>query len=106
MPLPTAHHTHTTHTHTHTPHTHSYTQEQVYNMVADVDNYHSFLPWCQESVYQKSKSVATLAIGFPPLVERYTATVVAEPPHSLKVRAVTTCEVTNMQFLVHLPYSG
>ena len=82
-------HTHTCpvikHTHTHLYH--SYTPEQIYSVVTDVNNYKSFLPWCHDSEYL-SKSSARLAIGFPPLIEKYTAAVVAEKPYSLRVGCV------------------
>ena len=67
---------------------HRYSPEQVYNVVSDVDNYKVFLPWCHESKYLRkgpTNSIAKLSIGFPPLLETYTALVWSKPPYLLKV---------------------
>ena len=68
-----------------------YSCEQVYDVVADVDSYKLFLPWCQESRYvrrNKTKSIAKLNIGFPPLMESYTALVLSEHPRFIRVSLV------------------
>ena len=51
-------------------------------------SYKEFLPWCQESEYISegpSRSYGQLAIGFPPLLERYTATVLHNRPTAIRV---------------------
>lgn len=51
-------------------------------------SYKEFLPWCQESQYISegpSRSYGQLAIGFPPLLERYTATVLHNRPTAIRV---------------------
>jgi len=56
--------------------------------VADVNSYKLFLPWCKDSLYLREaehKSMVRLVVGFPPLMESYTALVLADPPHSLRV---------------------
>ena len=66
----------------------SYTPEQVFDVVSDVDNYKEFLPWCHESKYLRrgsTNSIAKLSIGFPPLLETYTALVWTKAPFVLKV---------------------
>ncbi|XP_065839655.1 coenzyme Q-binding protein COQ10 homolog A, mitochondrial-like [Oscarella lobularis] len=53
-----------------------YTPEQVFNVVADVDSYKYFLPWCRDSrVYDRkgTKAKGLMIVGFPPFVERYTS---------------------------------
>lgn len=61
--------------------------QQMYDVVADVDNYKSFVPYCKKStVYnRKVKSAqAQLVVGFPPLYERYTSNLTLESPHLIK----------------------
>lgn len=68
-----------------------YTPEQMYNVVASVDQYQHFVPWCKKSRVTKGRNgdvLADLEIGFPPIVERYTSEVTAVPNH--QVRAVCT----------------
>ncbi|XP_062294665.1 coenzyme Q-binding protein COQ10 homolog, mitochondrial [Scomber scombrus] len=68
-----------------------YTPEQMYNVVASVDQYHHFVPWCKKSQVKKGRNgdiQAELVIGFPPIVERYTSEVTVIPNH--KVRALCT----------------
>ncbi|XP_069041770.1 coenzyme Q-binding protein COQ10 homolog, mitochondrial [Lepisosteus oculatus] len=68
-----------------------YTPEQMYNLVACVDQYQQFVPWCKSSkvINRHSGSLrAQLEIGFPPLMERYTSEVMFVPNH--QIRAVCT----------------
>ncbi|XP_029480314.2 coenzyme Q-binding protein COQ10 homolog, mitochondrial [Oncorhynchus nerka] len=68
-----------------------YTPEQMYSVVASVDQYQHFVPWCKKSRVVKGKNGdvrAYLEIGFPPIVERYTSEVTVVPNH--QVRAVCT----------------
>ncbi|KAM3863805.1 coenzyme Q-binding protein COQ10 homolog, mitochondrial [Diretmus argenteus] len=63
--------------------------EQMYNLVASVDQYQHFVPWCKKSRIMKRRNGdvrAELEIGFPPLVERYTSEVTVVPNY--QVRAV------------------
>ncbi|CAG02815.1 unnamed protein product, partial [Tetraodon nigroviridis] len=69
----------------------AYTPEQLYSVVANVDQYQQFVPWCTKSRVIKRQGgdfQADLEIGFPPIVERYTSEVSLVPNH--KVRAVCT----------------
>ncbi|KPP78960.1 putative protein COQ10, mitochondrial precursor, partial [Scleropages formosus] len=69
----------------------SYSPEQVYDVVASVDQYEQFVPWCKKSrvlVERNGELQAQLEIGFPPIVERYTSLVTVVPNH--QVRAVCT----------------
>ncbi|KAK2833180.1 hypothetical protein Q5P01_017069 [Channa striata] len=64
-----------------------YTTEQMYNVVASVDQYQHFVPWCKKSRVvkgQRGNIMAELEIGFPPIVERYTSEVTVIPNHQVK----------------------
>ncbi|XP_034567245.1 coenzyme Q-binding protein COQ10 homolog, mitochondrial [Notolabrus celidotus] len=68
-----------------------YSLEQMYNVVANVDQYQHFVPWCKKSRVIKGPNgtkQAELEIGFPPISERYTSDVTCIPNH--QVRAVCT----------------
>ncbi|XP_019949986.1 coenzyme Q-binding protein COQ10 homolog, mitochondrial [Paralichthys olivaceus] len=68
-----------------------YTPEQMFNVVARVDQYQHFVPWCKKSRIMKGRDGgvrAELEIGFPPIVDRYTSEVTVIPNH--QVRAVCT----------------
>lgn len=66
-----------------------YSQEQLFNVVAAVDMYEEFLPWCQRSRIIKRNSDgsfnAELEIGFKFLVESYISHVELEKPKYIKV---------------------
>ncbi len=67
---------------------HSYTPEDVYSVIANLNDYKHFLPWCKESEYLREgqdRSIGRLVVGFPPLVESYTALVLHEPPNFMRV---------------------
>lgn len=66
----------------------SYSPEQMYNVVANVDQYQQFVPWCKKSKVTKGRNGdmrAQLEIGFPPIVERYTSEVTVIPNHQVRV---------------------
>lgn len=68
-----------------------YTPEQMYKVVASVDQYQQFVPWCKKSRFVRARNGdvrAELQIGFPPIVERYVSEVTFVPNH--QVRAVCT----------------
>lgn len=61
--------------------------EQMYEVVADVENYYKFVPFCKKSmVYNKKDGflMADLVIGFPPINERYTSHVTMAKPNLVK----------------------
>lgn len=77
----------------------SYSQKQLYDLVADVDNYHRFVPYCVESKVLTSKPVtsnvthnttvkkdARLTVGFLAFKESYVSEVTCRPYESVKVR--------------------
>ena len=58
-----------------------HTPEQLFDLVADVDRYPEFLPWCTGvRIRQRSESllVADLVIGFKGITERFTSRVVLD----------------------------
>ncbi|KAK3553179.1 hypothetical protein QTP86_031754 [Hemibagrus guttatus] len=68
-----------------------YSVEQIYSIVANVDQYHQFVPWCKRSKVIKQRNAgvqAQLEIGFSPVIERYVSEVTVIPNH--QVRAVCT----------------
>jgi len=62
--------------------------EQMFDIVADVDSYQQFVPWCKEShVTERHDSSfrCRLTVGFPPVIERYTSVVTLSRPCMVKV---------------------
>jgi coenzyme Q-binding protein COQ10 len=65
-----------------------YTQEQLFELVADVERYPEFLPWCLGArVRERSATtiVADLLIGFRMVRERFTSRVVLDRPRRIDV---------------------
>lgn len=65
-----------------------YSPEQLYDVVANVDQYQNFVPWCRKSRFIKRHTgdfKAELEIGFPPLVERYTSDLTFVPNRKISV---------------------
>ncbi len=60
----------------------SYSPDQLFKVVADVERYPEFLPWCiavRIRERQPEKLVADLVIGFKMVRERFTSTVKLDP---------------------------
>jgi len=60
-----------------------YTPEQLFDLVADVQRYHEFLPWVVAVRVRSSsetETVADLVVGFNAFKERFTSRVVKEWP--------------------------
>ena len=67
----------------------AYTPEQLFDLVADVERYPDFLPWCVGArVRSRSATelVADLTIGFGPFRESFTSRVELDRPGSAHVR--------------------
>jgi coenzyme Q-binding protein COQ10 len=59
-----------------------YTPEQMFQLVAEVDKYPEFLPWCIGARIRKRRNdtvVADLVIGFKMIRERFTSEVKLQP---------------------------
>lgn len=66
-----------------------YTPDQMFLLVADVDKYPEFLPWCvgaRVRTRTETELVADLTIGFGPFRESFTSRVTLERPHRCMVK--------------------
>jgi coenzyme Q-binding protein COQ10 len=65
-----------------------YTQEQLFDLVADIERYPEFLPWCQGARIRERQPylvIADLIIGFKMFRERFTSRVELDPPRRIDV---------------------
>jgi coenzyme Q-binding protein COQ10 len=65
-----------------------YTPEQMYGLVADIERYPEFLPWCVAARIRERKAdtiTADLVIGFKMIRERFTSHVKLDPPGCIDV---------------------
>ena len=70
-----------------------YTPAQLYDLVADVEKYPRFLPWCVAARVRKREArllVADLAIGFRVIRENFTSRVTLTPegPEGMRIDTV------------------
>jgi coenzyme Q-binding protein COQ10 len=66
-----------------------YTPEQLFDLVAQIERYPEFLPWCLAArIRERSDAlvVADLVIGFKMVRERFTSRVTFDRPHRIDVR--------------------
>ncbi|XP_061364136.1 uncharacterized protein LOC133307609 isoform X1 [Gastrolobium bilobum] len=80
-----------------------YSQEQLFDVVAAVDLYHGFVPWCQRSEilkhYPDGSFDAELEIGFKFLVESYVSHVELNRPKLIKT---TVSQSTLFDHLINI----
>jgi coenzyme Q-binding protein COQ10 len=65
-----------------------YTAEQLFDLVADVERYPDFLPWCLGARVRERQDniiVADLLIGFRMVRERFTSRIVLDRPQRIDV---------------------
>ena len=65
-----------------------YTPEQLFDLVADIERYPEFLPWCVGARIRErgdNRIKADLAIGFKMYRERFTSVVALEQPGRIRV---------------------
>jgi coenzyme Q-binding protein COQ10 len=65
-----------------------YTPEQLFDLVADVERYPEFLPWCVGARVRERKQnviVADLLIGYRVVRERFTSRIVLDRPRRIDV---------------------
>jgi coenzyme Q-binding protein COQ10 len=65
-----------------------YTPEQLFTLVADIERYPEFLPWCVGARVKERQGdliVADLIIGFRMFRERFTSRVTLDPPRRIDV---------------------
>ena len=66
-----------------------YTPQQVFDLVADVERYPEFLPWCLACRVRKRETptafVADLAVGFKMVREQFTSRVTLDSPHTIAI---------------------
>ncbi len=66
----------------------SFTAEQLFDLVADVERYPEFLPWCIAARIKRREGnvlSAELVIGFKFVRERYTSRIVLDRPRAIDV---------------------
>ena len=69
-----------------------YSVDQLYDVVANVDDYKYFVPWCVASkTFEQSETHARadLEVGFPPISEKYTSVLTLARPNLVRVRVLT-----------------
>ncbi len=65
-----------------------YTPQQLFDLVADIERYPEFLPWCVAArIKERGEDlvVADLIIGFKMFRERFTSRVALDPPRQIDV---------------------
>jgi len=65
-----------------------YTPEQLFDLVAQIERYPEFLPWCAAARIRSREGnavVADLVIGFKMIRERYTSRVIIDRPRRIDV---------------------
>jgi coenzyme Q-binding protein COQ10 len=65
-----------------------YTAEQMFDLVAAVERYPEFLPWCTAARIRSRENglmIADMAIGFRMIRERFTSRVVLDRPQAIDV---------------------
>lgn len=83
-----------------------YKSEQLFNLVADIEKYPQFLPWCRAARILKKEGentlLAELIISFKHLTESYVSRVTLHPPAAAGYAAIEVDMVSGpFQYLVN-----
>ncbi len=65
-----------------------YTPQQLFDLVADIEKYPDFLPWCRAARIlerRENEFLGELIISFAHITESYTSSVTLSAPHSIDV---------------------
>jgi len=68
-----------------------YNADELFDVVADVKDYPSFVPWCSGARVQRADEreiIADLVIGFGPFQESFTSQVALDRPKQVRVHAI------------------
>eukprot|EP00112_Aurelia_sp_Birch-Aquarium-sp1_P017425 Seg404.5 transcript_id=Seg404.5/GoldUCD/mRNA.D3Y31 product="Coenzyme Q-binding protein COQ10 A mitochondrial" protein_id=Seg404.5/GoldUCD/D3Y31 len=68
-----------------------FSMDHMFDVVANVDDYKYFVPWCRNSKIIETKAGhvrALLEVGFPPLIERYTSILTLVRPNLVKSECI------------------
>lgn len=68
-----------------------YAPQQIFDLVADIERYPEFLPWCRAArILERGENscLAELLISFKHLTEHYTSRVTFSPSHAVEVEMV------------------
>ena len=83
--------------------------EQMFDIVAQVEKYNQFVPWCTHSTIYNSRPGflnCKLAVGFPPIEERYNSAVTLHKPYMVKVKQIVSCTESSAQGVVSILLSA
>ncbi|CAG0887724.1 unnamed protein product, partial [Darwinula stevensoni] len=64
-----------------------YSMEQMFRVVAEIEHYKNFVPWCTQSdvvARRPGHITARMQVGFPPLSESYTSSITLTPPNLVR----------------------
>ena len=74
-----------------TQETSPYSQQQLFDLVADIERYPEFLPWCRAARIlerRENQLIAELVISFKHITEQYTSCVTLHEPDRIDVTLV------------------
>jgi coenzyme Q-binding protein COQ10 len=69
----------------------AYGADELFEVVADVKDYPSFIPWCSDARIDREDQreiIAELVIGFGPFQESFTSQVTLDRPRQVLVRSI------------------
>jgi coenzyme Q-binding protein COQ10 len=79
----------------------AYSSIQLFNLVADIEKYPEFLPWCSAAkILSKDNNllIAKLLIGYKGISESYTSKVILTPPRNVDEIGAIEVEMTEGPF--------